>query len=312
MTQDRTPVRRRVRVRPVLVALAVLASSLPAWGGSAAAAPRGVALAGRTIVEGDETGGMRVHIPRPVKIDLDSGVRIRGDGRLAGVVLTRPDVTTYERDSFEAIRFGYCETPGCKPQKTSHQYLYGRGGSNVEVEGAIELPAGTYLLYLLADDAPVRVTLRLRGLKGSKVLRPRRPVDSGFAVPNADNSTSSPGDDSFWWGDEFDLTGDAGYVFAVLSMDVENWLDVHYGDCAYVMGPPPPRPLAYSPPCPGGIGAFANESTRLPASNSFEVPMFAEIGAPGQYGYGLYYTGAADVTNRFSLFFHMSLDPASL
>lgn len=300
------------RGRPALVALAVLLTAAPAAPLPAGAAARVPALAGVTVVKGSSPAGMRVRIPRPVTIDRKNGVGIVGDGRLVALVITRENVSQSSRESFEAIRFGYCDGAGCSPEKTSKQYLYSRGGSGGDTHGKITLTPGEYLLYLVADGAPAKVTVRLQGLAGTKVLRPRTPARSGFAVPTADNSTTSPGDDAFWWGEEIDIEGDAGYVLAILRMDVDNWVDLHYGDCAYLTNAPPPRPLAYSPPCPGGIAIFTNESSDVPASHSFEVPMFVEVNGPGHLGYGLFYTGAADVSNRFTLFFHMDLDVSAL
>jgi hypothetical protein len=271
---------------------------------------RAPALAGRTKVVASSTTGMRVTLPRDATIDSRSGsnpdVSVSGAGRMVGVILTEDNVSEYGRGSLAAIRYGFCDQPGCRAEQTSMQYLYIRGGGHDDAK----LEAGSYLLYVVADGAPVTVSLRLHGLSGSTVLRPKGKVHSELVVPDADNATGSPGDRAFWFGEEFDIKGQSAYLFGILRMELANWINVHWGDCAY-SSTPPPRPLAYSPACPGGFNVFQNEGAVL-GQMDFVRPIMSEIGGGGHFGYGIYYDAAAEVSNAYAAFLHLSLDPASL
>ncbi len=321
MRENQSPARtagpaRGRRGRLVLLSLTVAASVLApaAATGATTRSSAPPSVAGTTTIVGDSTAAMRVDLPRRASLNRKSGpnpdIRISGDGRLIGVVLTKDNVTDYNRETFQAVRFGYCAERGCSPAKTSDQLVSTRpGDGEPDPEGTIVLEPGSYLLYLIADGAPVTVELRFHGLEGSTVMRLAGKAHSGLVMPTAANSTTTPGDDTFWYGEEVDIKGAAGIIIAVLRMDVENWVDIHYGDCAYE-GTRPANPVAYSPVCPGGISVYYNEMTPVPSSHSFEVPIMSEILAGGRFGYGIYHSGAVDVTDRHTMFFHLSLDPA--
>ena len=298
-----------LRLLPALaIALPLLATGVtPSAQAAAAGTP---VLKAKTTVVGASTAGMRVTLTKRATLDGRSGpnsdIKIRGEGRLAGLILTEATVEP-SRESMEVVRFGYCDKAGCEAAATSGQYVYSRSGSGgSDPENTIVLEPGTYLLYLLADDAPVTVELRLHGLAGSTVLKPRGEVHSGFVMPTAQNRTGSPGDGTFWYGEEVDVRGEAAYVIAILRMDVENWLEIFWGDCAYFEAPPP-RPTAYSPACPGGVNVFQLEGGTLTKSD-FARPIMSEISETDRFGYGLYYAAAAQVSDVHTAFFHLSLD----
>lgn len=304
---QRTSARRRVGPALLLLALLLHPTVAPAPA-QAARKSKVPVLAGTTKVAGSSTGVMRVTLPRPVTIATREGanpdITLEGAGRLTGVVLTQSNVGEYERSSLTAVRFGYCGEPGCSSGSPSELQVYGRGAAPQE---PVTLEAGTYLLYVIADGSPVTATLRLRGLPGKTTLVPNGETHSGFVSPTAANSTALPGEDSFWYGEEVDFRGEAGMVVAILRFDVDNWVDIHYGDCAY-QGSQTRTPASFSPACPGGISVYYNEMSATPSSHAFDVPILSEIGGGGTYGYGLYYTGVADVSDAYSMFFHLSLD----
>lgn len=126
------------------------------------------ALARKTIVEGAETGWLRVRLPEPARLSHDPAV-ITGDGRLVALYLMHEeDWAVRKNGAYLAVeRFGWCAERACSPDP----FASTSGGARTSRDGT--LPAGTYRLFLIADGAPASVTIELRGLSGATRLRPR-------------------------------------------------------------------------------------------------------------------------------------------
>lgn len=167
--------RRLVAASALLAALAV-----PVVAPAQAAGP--MQLPGTLVLTGTATGGVRVHIPRATSIDIapkddrnGKAVTISGKGRFVGAVIeqhAKRDKTYDPRDrSVYALRYSLCGTPTC----TAPAYYFG-----VSIEPSHKfsntptLPAGDYDVFLVADGQPTTVTLRFKGLSGSRTVTPAR------------------------------------------------------------------------------------------------------------------------------------------
>lgn len=211
-------------------------------------------IAGRTTASGSMTSVMRVDVPASATVTWlpsdNPDVIVEGEGRFVGVVLTS-DAPTLDGPTLVAGRIPMDAV--CWP---------GRGcpvGPVVSVQarqmidwnaGIIRVPAGRYLLYLIADGSPVSVTLQLRGLSGSIDLAPSDPAPIRMVSwsPEAPITASQ----SVLWdeGEGFDLGADTrGIMFSLY------WLrgprEVHglYGHCWHRGRSPDPGPA-----CLPGIG----------------------------------------------------------
>jgi len=164
-------------------------------------------LAGVTQVTGSHSAFVPVRIPAPVEISaidifdaappsqpgqpsqpLDNPhIEIDGAGRVFGIVLTQNGPERQKEDldndgaTLLAVRYGMCSGAGCQPINSGADVV-SAFGPGVESSGSfaderITLPGGDYNLYLLADGAPVSVTLRLQSLSGSTSMSPASPAE---------------------------------------------------------------------------------------------------------------------------------------
>lgn len=161
-------------------AAVLVASMRPA--AAAAARPAAVALAGSVTVSGSESYVRDVVLPRATTFQEETWHetwRITASrGRFAGFVLRR--VGAEAEGSMFAMTRGYCLTRACvRPAwvaESGNGCLCGFTGRRL---GESTLPAGRYRLHLVADGAPVTVSLRFPGLSGAVSIRrgtPYRPV----------------------------------------------------------------------------------------------------------------------------------------
>jgi hypothetical protein len=156
--------------------LGMVAVLLVTGGGSALAAPTAatssagdgvITAAGDLTVTSDRAGKVRLRVPTDAVVDVDAVADPVGEGRFAGFVLAEPGTT----DGLFIRVLRYPATLDWDaPVATS-----GRRAAEDRTPGANDcrqcrVPAGTYDLYLIADDTPVTVTLRLAGLDGATHL----------------------------------------------------------------------------------------------------------------------------------------------
>ena len=148
----------------------------------ASSRPPAVTLGGSVTLSGSGSYVREVVLPRPVTFQEQTWHetwRITAPrGRFAGYAL-RPKASEVEGVAFALTR-GYCLTRACaRPPWVSS---YGNGclcNLAGPTPGVVTLPAGRYRLYLIADGAPVTVTLKFPGLTGKVSIRtgaPHRPV----------------------------------------------------------------------------------------------------------------------------------------
>ncbi|HEX2295997.1 MAG TPA: hypothetical protein VHN37_11885 [Actinomycetota bacterium] len=306
----------------VLVAVSV---ALPAPALEAASGPK--TLAGTTSIKGSRTGALAVRLPRAASVQVRSpggtpdgspapGIAIDGRGRLAGFYLTSPDVTDVRRPYLAAFQFRFCPEGGCRPADRAYEYVYSSAydaatGGEHEHPGAVELPAGDYLLYLVSDGAPVDVRIRLKGLGGKTTLRPAASVTSGFSVPTEESATSIAGGKAFWYGHEASFSGQGGMYVGAMRLDVEDWSYLRVGLCISEGAAAPPQ-VRDAPYCPVGQGAAEERTEVVPVDRAFVKPWIGFVGAPGDFAFGQHYTGVFSEADVDSISFHVDVDPASI
>lgn len=250
----------------LLLTLTPVAASHAATKASTAKAP---VLAGKTTLRGDHTAHMRVRLPRTATLRFDSSmstspsVSVVGAGRFVGVMLARVGTTATAGQWFAQVRVTGCGTKNCLPGKPNNAELVdghqiaGYTGFpevvNVQSFDHLTFPAGDYELSLVADSAPVAVTLTLQGLSGSTTLFPRA---NQAATTQSVNPTFLPTPQA---ATEMSAGGQAAipttlgvlayavsYRFTVLTGNLSNW-------CLY-SGTQSPPAGAFLPGCPASQG----------------------------------------------------------
>lgn len=145
-----------------------------------------VTLGGVNVVSGERLTGMPVHIPRPTSIEADpfsnDDVSYSGPGRIVGLALVEEGVPLRKAHEVVSVRWSFCGKPGCRPDPSDDTEIT----TSSDFRGKRwEIPAGDYMLYLIADGAPVEVTLRLAGLAGTTSLRPAILTAGAISAPTA-------------------------------------------------------------------------------------------------------------------------------
>ena len=186
----------KLRAAGVAVLLAVPALAWPAD----AARVRPVTLTDTVTVETSRSGSAEVLLPDDVRVSTKDGIAFEGAGRLVGVWLERTDqtsgfLTSYRLPAFaggKQVTYGTSPAAACEPVP-SEALPVTHDCSGVDPEQVVLLPEGRYRLTVLADGAPLQVTLRLTGLDaGFTVVAPQRSLASTQqSLPARDSAGSS-------------------------------------------------------------------------------------------------------------------------
>jgi hypothetical protein len=180
--------------------------------------------------------------------------------------------------------------------------------SGADPANRVVLPAGRYLLYLIADGAPVTITLRLHGLSRTTKVAPSTPVSSSISVPSTETEMVGPERKAYWFGDSATIHGPAGLLIGGLSVDSDEWVQGAYGTCIQRELREPPK-LAYSVACPAGSEAWNVEGYATnPMDRELHHTSVWNVEPGGDWGIGMNYVAAADVKTVRALVFHMSYD----
>ncbi|MHB8510529.1 MAG: hypothetical protein ACYDGR_18120, partial [Candidatus Dormibacteria bacterium] len=202
---------------------------------------------------GDSTGFLNVRIPRATQLIM-SGVRdqmmVSGNGRWPAFALRGRD------RSLIAWGYNLCWTVACKPSYPLYSardvgtYTEPLGKDYTVSPGttAMDLPAGDYQLYLMADGAPVTVSLPLAGLTGSTVLHPRHPtrMDLRTITPTLEQGIP-PAGLAYSGGGTGDLLTDWGFAFGMIALHPTSASNGTVGNCL-IQGDAPGQ--VYTPGCP--------------------------------------------------------------
>lgn len=272
--------------RVVLLSLLAAATLVPS---GRAAEPRPselgrVALGGVNFISADRSAQIQVRIRATTRVDFEFGrnrdLRVDGPGRFSGIVLTRAP-RVFQEETLVGGVFRRCSEPGCSGRATRLVLPMNMRGQKVE------LPAGDYVLYALADGGDVDVRLLLHGLEGTKRLHATTPADVSFsALPvHAGGPAPSPHRIS---GATFDLS-DAAMVVDALWFEGTPSGFTDIGTCLYKGRPPVEEEVGYSAAC-GELGARERGGTGISASHSFaelllvfDVPLAAGLWSAGTH-----------------------------
>ena len=238
------PRRARSFRAAMVVALATVVAAPPA-------APRSPAtphvdLRGVTRIHATHSAHAHLRVPEDVSL-LELEPTISGGGRIAGYAITdwgRRDEGGFLVQSFV---FNRCLRPGCPAAEQPLTIRWAEGVRN----GV--LPAGTYDLYVIADEAPVVITFEDRHLSGEEVARlPATGIDAVVAtLPR--NRVTTPGGEVFSAGRFESVDPGRGMGMLGLWAMGSDHLGAAFGSCFYFARTLAPRDeAAFLPGCPTG------------------------------------------------------------
>jgi hypothetical protein len=283
----------------VLLWVTALVASLVASAGPAALARKGKAspalvLRGRTTFTATTTSRFVIDIPRDIRTS-DFRTGFSGDGRVIGYVIAKVGKPLPRAERLEAYAIGACDTAGCTAEEDPLPFRFGWDvGDYVE--------AGRYQVFVLADSAPVTLTVRTSALRGKAAYRGGEPIMAEVvtlpvgAASQDQNNVFSAGDFVSWE----DRTPEFG-VFG-LWMYADSHAATAFGDCAYTdgsIGRPPVDDLngaAFLPGCPTGDGFEFERISEMPGEKSGEILVSARWGNP--VGLGGWFSSVSQVTSH--------------
>lgn len=226
---------------------------LMATGATAGAASPTVAggiqrLAGTNVLLADRPSEQLVRLDRPASLKVDPvsfespQVAVVGRGRIIGLNL-HPVGQVAPVNAWTMIRSGHCYTQACVPSHPNTPNF----GNGPPSGGSLSIAPGTYVLRVLTDGAPVKISFRLNGLTGSTVLRPGTAVPAWFVQPPAMAPFGNTGNTGEL-GASHALPRNGGLAFYMADLDVDASVEVVLTKCSYDTDSPPPG--AFLPPCP--------------------------------------------------------------
>ena len=293
-----------IRLLSAVVAAIALVAGLP---GGAAGRSAPVVLGGTNVITATRTAVMEVSIPRETSVSIKQGtnpdVAVSGKGRFVGIMLGEDRVGDVERVNMVAGRATFCDGARCPNGTPSEQLMLFRGPWN-EAATRGSLPAGDYLLHVITEGAPVKVTLELEGLRGTRRLTPQQPVDSEVGNPTTRHYESAT-KTLYTNGDVYDWAG-PGVRFGAVRIDSDAWVAGKLGNCAY-RGDPPPA-IGFLPGCPAGsdAGLIYAVANAAPSHNVWFGITETSVG--GRWGLGDSYAAAAAIKDVRAVTFDIDLD----
>lgn len=305
--RDHGPRKKRWSFWSGVSVLALMASSMTLAPAQAGRAP--LVLGKANTFTASRTAGAWVRLPKDAWLDLDKGVGVVGRGRVAGFILIHREGGRSGRFVLETWDLAYCKSPGCGPRKRELWFT----GFNVErgpKGGTVDIPAGDYLLYVIADQTPVRVTINPHGLRGQNRVRLTEPANSAISTPQPSLS-GVPGEKIYSWGSTAELRGTVGYFLSMFRIRGRDWQGGRWQSCVY-QGEPPPRPVAFAPPCPTASSLAWIDT--VPREGRFEIEDGGTwlMRPPGIFGYGGNYVAVAEIDRVDTIDFFLDVNPNEL
>ena len=292
-----------MRIGAAAVVFAVQAAlNVPAHGATTTPA-----LAGTTVLSGSRSASMAVRLTRPVLFDAYADVDMQARGRLTGFAIKKDG--GWDAPSANAIKTGFCGTPGCVPTWPNDSTATVVTPDSNGFRGT--LPAGNYRLFLLADGAPVRVTLRLPGLPGRIALTPNTPARTVLLAPKPTVAEPASAPLLYAGGSTWNVGPRGGLNFTVIWKEQPVASEPSaVGPCEYTGMPPTNAGPAFQAPCSNGRYGFppyvsSNHSDGSAAATpvgpgryvSFlQVPTVLPA---GQFSKGAYHNTAGPVTAAY-------------
>lgn len=241
------------RIRILALILSVVTGALPGVAHAARDSVGGltsepVRLGGRNAIAVSRSSVLSVTIPQRAILSAEWGSNpdfsVSGGGYLTGFVLRR------ESSSEEAsVVLGF---------RLPREGAFGKRGVEViyspseDLAGGIELAAGTYDLYIVAERAAV-LKLVLPGLRGSVDVVARGPAQA--QVQELTDRLSGPDPAaSYSAGDEGRLSA-SGMTFFAHAFTGPAWAAGSYGACVHRGATEAPPEVRYAPWCPAAEDA---------------------------------------------------------
>jgi hypothetical protein len=198
-----------------------------------------------------------VILPRQVTITMDTDMHVQARrGRFPGFIL-RKDGPGLQQSASDFLAHG-CLSEGCQPP---HYPFFDSGPGYALVTAQTTdaslrtgiFPPGRYHLFVVADGAPMRATLRLHGLSGRLAVRSGSallttvsvPLPSVFSPPAA---SPSPGE-LYSAGSTHHMPSTSGFFFDMVYKVMTGYSVSEVGACRFD-GPPDSNVLGpYQYPC---------------------------------------------------------------
>ena len=274
------------RTRPValFLSMVLIGTASP----SSAAPSRGDEVRGlRGVNRFTATTTSTALVRFPGRVDVsDVSVVHKGAGRIRGFILRKVGAFEQEglRPVMHDVNIGRCLKKGCRAQE----------GHPLVTCFCSEPLSGVWELYVIADGAPVTVTLRIKGEKGSTRTRVTHPASSEFRTfrprfqqQDGNNVYSSGG---------FTKLEHADFGVHGIWVDGDPYVASAIDDCLYRKDDVnPPGGLAFTPGCPtGGADPYVHSSTELSRGSV----LLTTISHCCPIGMGGWYTTASTVTRH--------------
>lgn len=288
----------------------ILVAPLPsAEGGTGTRGAPEVRLAGRNSIRGAATAFARVILPRAVTISSAQGsnpdFRVSGPGRFAGFLLQQ------ERADGEVILGGRLPSKGAFPKRDGQREIILSFSS---VPGSpFRLPPGRYRLYLIADNAQVKVTFTLHGLSGARKIVPT--AAAPFRLQDLPPRIESTPANVIHTAGGVGRLKSRGLIFNSLAIQHPLWVVGEYGRCVYNGVPIQPQPLGWLPLCPAAPvfdrEAFVTTLRRVGVTMGGRTLLYGSIlGLPPDSWTVLNWYEAAGLVDRMdAIAFWLSLSP---
>jgi hypothetical protein len=250
-------------------------------------------LRGTTTFTTSTTSRFLVRLPRKISVQSLT-TNLSPSGRVSGYVITDTNSPVGRGQTIEAYWIGRCDTEGCRGEKNGFLFEF---RSNL----GKHLKKGLYRVFVLADSAPVTLTLRAPELDGRAAYTGGTPVRSEVATlpvgvsSQAQSNVISAGDFVSWEDHvpEFGMFG--------LWVTTDSHVATGFGDCAYENGSitrPPADELddaAFQPGCPTGDGFEFEHVSEEPGGKFSQVLTSARWGDP--VGLGGWYSTVSEVSD---------------
>lgn len=279
---------RRTWVALLLLPL-LIAGVVPARPAGANPVRSGHVLTGSSTFTASATSKTLVRFPHQVD-HQDLQVSWKGAGRVRGFILRK--LGSYEQEGFrpvmQGVSAGRCKKRGCAGQGDFRFVVCFCGKDDL---------VGGWELYVIADGAPVEVTIRIKGVAGRDdvAVTHRVPTDIRTLRPRVDDGATHSLVSA---GDYADLD-DVDFGLVGIWVDGDPHAASAIGDCNYYdfseFGYPsllPPEEVAFLPGCPTGDGfVFPSVDTDGGAGGAF----LTSSGFGKQVGVGGWYQTASVV-----------------
>lgn len=253
---------RRVSGRGVVAGFVVAGLSLSVIGSPApaAASPE---LGAVNVFSAERTAYTTVRIPRDTQVELDffrtETLKVKGDGRFAGLFLIRQDVD--KTQGLYGGTFRVCDRKACADGWSGWvtRFLWPVGLKWEKKEPIVTLPAGIYRAYVVTDGAPVIARLSLPNLQGEEQqLEATTPADADIGMQRS----GLPQSNLFAAGSTYELGSRGVAIMGFVERHTASSADVNI-DCLYEGEPSLPAPIAYTPACAAAgaeVGGGASQS----------------------------------------------------